>query len=403
MKEIRAIVKAYQSIDFSKKRAALATVVRVEGSSYRRAGARMLVLDDGTYLGGISGGCLEGDALRRAQKGIALQRSSVITYDTTQEDDHQIGVGLGCNGIIDVLFTPIHPDDPNPVSQLSHLITIREPAIVVSVSECPEQWNALGKTVVYENEQQFRESFVPGQISSEVLQDIMECRMRQQSQTISYWLGTGTINGGTDTIDARTGTIDGGTTAIDGGITAIDTGAGTVKVFIEVILPATHIVIYGGGYDIHPLVRMAGELGWDCTVVMNMARADKSLMSTATRVLHHNGEANPVIDAYTAVLLMSHDYKTDMVNLQKTLPTDTSYIGLLGPRKRAEKMMEALAGEGMPVREHHSSRIYAPAGLDIGAATPEEIALSILAEIRSHFAGRQGMSLRLREGKINGS
>src|SRR6185437_4676671 len=111
MKEIRTIVDAWKTIDLHETRAALATVVRVEGSSYRRAGARMLVLDNGTYLGGISGGCLEGDALRRAQKGIALGHPSVITYDTTHDDD-QIGVGLGCQGIIDVLFTPLRPGDP---------------------------------------------------------------------------------------------------------------------------------------------------------------------------------------------------------------------------------------------------------------------------------------------------
>src|SRR5579872_1607781 len=111
MKEIRSIVDAWRTIDLRTTQAALATVVRVEGSAYRRAGARMLVLDNGTYLGGISGGCLEGDALRRARKGIALGRSSVITYDTMQDDDYQIGVGLGCQGIIDVLFTPLRPDD----------------------------------------------------------------------------------------------------------------------------------------------------------------------------------------------------------------------------------------------------------------------------------------------------
>src|SRR5258707_10445441 len=132
MKELRSIVQAYHSIDFPQTQAALATVVRVEGSSYRRAGARMLVLDDGTYLGGISGGCLEGDALRRAQKGILLNRPSVITYDTTQDDDYQVGVGLGCNGIIDVLFTPLDPSfSGNPVRLLSGLTDIREPAIIV--------------------------------------------------------------------------------------------------------------------------------------------------------------------------------------------------------------------------------------------------------------------------------
>src|SRR5215472_3857018 len=125
MKEIRTIVNAWQSIDLRTTRAALATVVRVEGSSYRRTGARMLVLDNGTYLGGISGGCLEGDALRRAQKGIALRRPSLITYDTTQDDDYQIGVGLGCQGIIDVLFTPLESDDPGcPMQILAGLTDI---------------------------------------------------------------------------------------------------------------------------------------------------------------------------------------------------------------------------------------------------------------------------------------
>src|SRR5437870_12934040 len=113
MKEIRSIINAYNKIDFTSVKAALATVVRVEGSSYRRTGARMLVLDNGTYLGGISGGCLEGDALRRAQKAIIQDKPSIITYDTTQDDGHQIGVGLGCNGIIDVLFMPLHNEDEN--------------------------------------------------------------------------------------------------------------------------------------------------------------------------------------------------------------------------------------------------------------------------------------------------
>src|ERR1700744_4897486 len=146
MKEIRSIVSAWQTIDFRTTRAALATVVRVEGSSYRRAGARMLVLDDGTYLGGISGGCLEGDALRRAQKGIALGRPSVITYDTTQDDDYQIGVGLGCQGIIDVLFTPLKSDDPDcPLRILAAITNTRHPIPPATTPASPDP-QQLGKT-----------------------------------------------------------------------------------------------------------------------------------------------------------------------------------------------------------------------------------------------------------------
>src|SRR4051812_11904494 len=119
MKEIKAIISAYDAINSSGTRAALATVVRVEGSSYRRTGARMLVLDNGTWIGGISGGCLEGDALKRARIAINNDHPTLITYDTTDNDPHQIGVGLGCNGIIDVLFTPLDRSDPNnPVEVL---------------------------------------------------------------------------------------------------------------------------------------------------------------------------------------------------------------------------------------------------------------------------------------------
>src|SRR5947209_12785777 len=110
----------------------MATVVRVEGSSYRRMGARMLIQDNGNYIGGISGGCLEGDALRRAQKAIFENKASLITYDTTQEDGHEIGIGLGCNGIIDVLITPVAFSDQNTIKVLRSVQSTREPVILIT-------------------------------------------------------------------------------------------------------------------------------------------------------------------------------------------------------------------------------------------------------------------------------
>ncbi len=368
MKEIKSIINAYNSIDFSSTKAALATVARVEGSSYRRTGARMLVLDNGTYLGGISGGCLEGDALRRAQKAIVQDKPSIITYDTTQDDGHQIGVGLGCNGIIDVLFTPLHNDEQNPVRILSTVTETREPKVIISIIACNENLNALGKTFLYENDEQFLQSFAIKNIAEAVLNDIKESLDKQTSQTTTY------------------------TTADE-----------TTKVFIEVIMPVTHLVIYGGNYDMYPLVRIARELGWSVTVVTNITKAEKNLFSTATKVLHNKSEEEPATDKYTAIVLMTHDYKTDFTNLQKALKARASYIGLLGPHKRSQKMFDDLANKETPVSEENMQRIFAPAGLDIGATTPEEIALSIVAEIRANFAGRQGMSLRLRQGPIYGN
>lgn len=363
MKEIRSIVSAWQSIDFDKTQAALATVVRVEGSSYRRAGARMLVLDNGTHLGGISGGCLEGDALRRAQKGIALGRPSVITYDTTREDDYQIGVGLGCQGIIDVLFTPLQSHDPTcPLRILAGLTAIRQPAVVLTVTGTPDT-HLLGKAVLCKEEGALHSLFPPGRLPETLRADITRTKAEQDSRSVVY---------------------------------------GETRLFIEVILPAIHVVAYGGNYDIRTLLTQTCELGWDATAVLPTGKIDKSLVAAATTVLDNKGPVLPLIDEYTAVVLMSHDYRTDLLNLQRVLPTCSSYIGLLGPRKRADRLFETLAADGHALSEEHLRRIYAPAGLDIGAATPEEIALSILAEIRSHFSRRQGTSLRLREGSIYG-
>lgn len=359
MKEIRTIVEAWRSLDLHQTRAALATVVRVEGSSYRRAGARMLVLDDGTYLGGISGGCLEGDALRRAQKGIALGRSSVITYDTTQDDDYQVGVGLGCQGIIDVLFTPLEADG-GALELLSGVTATRVPVVLTTITGAADPV-LLGRSCLFRDSDSFLSDCAVGELAEPILLEVRQALEDRVSRSVVF---------------------------------------GDTRVFIEVILPAIHIVAYGGNYDIRTLLNQCAELGWDSTAVLNTSRAGKNLVAAATRVLDSAKGAAPLIDDYTAVLLMSHDYRTDTENLFAVLPSAASYIGLLGPRKRAERIFEAFASGGHSLGGDDLRRIYAPAGLDIGAATPEEIALSILAEVRSHFAGRQGASLRLREGSI---
>jgi xanthine dehydrogenase accessory factor len=363
MKEIQSILNAYSQIDFTRMAAALATVVRVEGSSYRRTGARMLVLDNGTYLGGISGGCLEGDALRRAQKAIASDKASVVTYDTTKDDDHQVGVGLGCNGIIDVMFTTLKvSDENNPVNILSALPATRIPRVVVSITGSND--DVLGKAVLYENDAEFLSAFPLKEISTDVLLDVKKSLGARISQSLSYHQDT-------------------------------------ERIFIEVILPVTHLVMYGGNYDIYPMVRLARELGWKVTVVTNISKAEKSLFDIASEVIHNKGEKQPVVDDFTSIVLMSHDYKTDLRNFRMALGSDASYIGMLGPKKRAQKMFSELLAEGKPVSEENLLRIFAPAGLDIGANIPEEIALSILAEIVSIFTGRTGASLRLRESTIH--
>jgi xanthine dehydrogenase accessory factor len=367
MKEIRQIVEAYEQIDFSRHRAALAMVARVEGSSYRRTGARMLVLDNGNYFGGISGGCLEGDALRRAKKAIASKQSSVITYDTTRDDHNQIGVGLGCNGIIDVLFIPLDPEDQeNPVLLLKERMYSRQPRLLATITGCAHLPEVLGTAVPFENKTQWQQYFPLPELSEKVLVDALHALSSAQTQTIVYPTAAGDL----------------------------------VRVCLEVLTPATHLILLGSNNDIYPLTRIGKELGWDLTVVANPLKVDKSLFALNVHVLHPK-EQQAVMDDYTAIVLMAHDYQTDLQHLRHLLHTRARYIGLLGPRKRAQKMFDTLKIEGVTVPDEIMQRIFAPAGLDIGALTPEEIALSIAAEIRACFAGRQGQSLRLREGAIH--
>ena len=142
MKEIREIIKAYDAATKAGKKTAIASIVHLNGSSYRRPGARMLVTDDGELTGAISGGCLEGDALRKAMLVLAQQKSKLVTYDTNDEDEAGIGVQLGCAGIIDVLFEPVNEADPqNPIRLLRQAISRRQKSVLVTLFSLEDKRN----------------------------------------------------------------------------------------------------------------------------------------------------------------------------------------------------------------------------------------------------------------------
>ena len=365
MKEIRTIIEAYQNIDFSKTKAALVTVVGLEGSSYRRRGARMLVLDDGNYLGGISGGCLEGDALKRAKMAILKEKPSIVTYDTTQKDDHQIGVGLGCNGVIDILFTPLDPNDQdNPVLLLSSILKTRQPRILITITGSSHEM--LGKTFLYNQDMNKKELFPDEQIANELSVDINKTAQTLISSNITYSYKDQNIN-----------------------------------FFIEVILPEIKLVIFGSNHDIYSTGVIAKELGWEIIYFTHLAKASKKLFEIADHVYDMKTETLHSADEYTAIVLMTHDYNTDLDKVGNLLKTNASYIGILGPKNRAERLFAEIGMDYNNLNPHDRNRIFAPTGLDIGATTPEEIALSIIAEIKTKFANRSAGFLKLRSGSIN--
>ena len=366
MKEIKAIIEAYHKIDFTKNKAALATVVRVEGSSYRRTGARMLISDSGEWIGGISGGCLEGDALKKAKFAMAQNKSSMVTYDTTDDDPYQIGVGLGCNGIIDVLLAPIDFQNVNnQVLILSDCLQSRKPSVVITVTNLKGGFKttALGEAFRFNSDKDFPLNFISGNLIS----DVQNCLQNEKSESKIYHCQEGEI-----------------------------------QLFMEVVIPATHLILYGGNYDIYPMVKLAKEIGWKVSVVCNPLKVHKSLFEIADHVIEKDKSDEVEIDSYTVALLMAHDYETDFKNMRNLLKTSIKYIGMLGPKKRTDKMFLELSEEGNHISEQDLERIATPVGLDIGATNPEEIAISIIAEIKTFFTGRTGQRLKFREGAIYG-
>jgi xanthine dehydrogenase accessory factor len=370
MKEIKAIINAYEHIDPNKTKAAIATVVRVEGSSYRRTGARMLVMDDGVWVGGISGGCLEGDALKRARLAMAKAQPSLVTYDTTEDDQHQIGVGLGCNGVIDVLLSPLDIGNPNnPVEILkSCMAERRQTHILLTIIGLEEEYNGLraGNMLRYTGKESL-DVFGNTALQAQIAHTIEVYAEKGRSRPKTFELADGR----------------------------------TLEIFIEILPPEIHLVLMGHQYDVLPLARLVKEVGWRTTVVANPQKVMQKLFSVTDELLAPADFENILMDKHTAIILMSHDFKTDKYNLPKVLKTGAAYIGMLGPKVRSEKIVNELSDEGILISDADKNRIHAPVGLDIGAVSPEEIALSILAEIRAVFSERDGAALRLRIAPIH--
>lgn len=371
MKEIKAIIEAYNHIDPHTTKAALATVVRVEGSSYRRVGARMLVLDNGLWVGGISGGCLEGDALKRARLAIAKDAPSLITYDTTEDDAHQIGVGLGCNGVIDVLFSPLQMGDAsNSVEILKQCLSQpRQTHTLLTIMTLEGKLNEkfqAGDVLVYVNKTSL-DAWEEPLLAEELSRKIEILLEKGKSTPKSFTLSDGR----------------------------------ELEVFIELLPPEINVILMGQQYDVYPLVRLIREVGWRATVVANSQKITPKLSTLTNALVAPEDFETLLIDQNTAIVLMSHDFKTDKYNLPKALKTAAPYIGMLGPRVRSEKILNELSVENTAVLDSDLPRIHAPAGLDIGALSPEEIALSIVAEIRAVFSERDGSFLRLRQGTIH--
>ena len=372
MKEIREIIKAYDTAVRSGKKSALAAVVHLNGSSYRRPGARMLVTEDGELTGAISGGCLEGDALHKAMLVLSQQQSKLVTYDTSDEDDATIGIQLGCAGIIQVLFEPINPNDVNnPIQLLRKAIALRQKSVLLTIYSLEDKRNEQPGTCLLMEENGNTTGEIPyPEFQDAIMNDVRHAMDQQLSAFKNY-------------ADEHL----------------------SFTAFIEFLQPPISLVVIGAGNDAIPMTQIADTLGWEVRVVDGRSsHAKPERFVNACQVLVSKPEKmldQIPVDDRTVFVAMTHNYNYDLAMLKALLQRRVKYIGMLGPRKKLDRMLEEIEEAGIHLDEAQLNTIYGPVGLEIGAETPEEIALSIIAEIKAVLSGKPGGSLRFKQDVIH--
>ena len=358
----------------------LATVVRIAGSAYRAPGARMLVTAGGDTVGSISGGCLERDVQEQALELMDGDRTRLLTYDATTDEDLFMGTGLGCNGIVQILLEKLPwPEAPDLAAYLSACIEGQRPGVAATVFAVEgDAGVAAGQRLVLQ-----ADGSAAGDLHAADLRPQVEKEMRQLQRQIQEQPSA--------MPQSRPQTFE--------------TATGTADILLEPTLPPVPLIVFGAGYDALPLVQLASELGWHISVVDHrpvLARPER--FPQAHRVLHAHAEQafeQLAISPRTVALVMTHNYLQDQALLKGLLPSPARYVGLLGPRQRAQRLLADLAKEGLQPTEAQLGRLSSPVGLDLGAETAEEIALSIIAEIQAVLAAREGGRLRQRTGPIH--
>jgi xanthine dehydrogenase accessory factor len=353
-----------ETVDDGTERA-VATVVDVEGSAYRRPGAKMVLGADGSTYGGITAGCLEGPLQTIAQDVIAKDAPDVITFDLTSNGD-EWGLGLGCEGIVDVLVEPADEAWQTPVEAY----TGGESIALVTVIEGTDSVPTGARSVVTHD----------GATSSMGRPSVPAESLEAVDDLVVKHLADGRWS-------RRT----------------VSTEVEELVLFIDGIEPANRLLLFGGQPDVRPVTRLARDVGFE--VVVATARggqADESSFPRADRVVATRPtELDELVDDRTSVVVMSHNYVDDRLALESLLETGAPYIGSMGPRERFERLCEDLEDDGVSLSPADRERLASPVGLDLGGGEPIEVALSIVSEVLAVSNGREGGRLSDRAAPIH--
>lgn len=355
---VRELKRFFSSHEASRADLVLATVYDTMGATYSKAGAQMLINGAGDYQGMLSGGCLEGDLAERAREVLASGDAQVVTYDLREDDDSLWGLGVGCEGLMRILLQPLRASEGyEPFATMLTMLGGEREGVALTVIESGDPELSPGATLLGTEQPLASYGVSPGGAATlEELANEALCNNRPQLETLGD-------------------------------------GEATVTVLRAPLRPPPSILVLGGGLDAEPVVRLCADLGWRVTIQDHRpAYIEKGEFARAQAV--HCLPAESVsdalaIDSFAAVVVMSHHLLTDLCYLRQLAATKVSYIGLLGPVGRRQRLMRELGDTA----DRLARRLHGPAGLDIGGRGPASIALSIVSQMHQLLmAARDGES-----------
>lgn len=363
-RELQEIIKYFERGETAFDNTVLATVVDVRGSSYRLPGARMLIGANREIIGTVSGGCLESDVLERARRVSQTGAAEIFTYDTTERENSVFSLNMGCRGVIRVLLE--RPQN-RLIDFFRALAASRANGLIATLIE-PVSENGKGLKVgsrLLVNARELAASDFPPETQEKILPDCLAALQRKQSKHLTTEFG---------------------------------------EFFLEFIAPPPSLLIFGAGFDAIALTETAKNLGWHITIIdYRTAFANRQRFPAADEIVitrPENLDEKIAVDDDAAAVVMTHNYEDDKNILRFLLNSNARYVGALGPQRRTESILAEWREAGENISSAQLKKLYAPVGLDIGADTPETIALAIIAEIKSVLANRTGGFLRRRKGSI---
>jgi xanthine dehydrogenase accessory factor len=365
--ETRKLLRLWSDARSRGEECALATVVRIEGSSYRKPGARMLITRGGLRAGTVSGGCLEGEVCKKIW-WLTEQGPAVRDYATSYDEDSRPSYGLGCDGVVTLLLERTSQAD-RVFEALRASVEGRIASAIVTVIGTDRRHH-------------------PGEVLLGFRLAVAEDTARGRAIDPPDDLEQQLLPIGVETLRTRQ----------TGAASVLFRGA-TLDLFTEYIAPPPALFVFGAGDDAQPVVHLAHSMGWEVTVAggrSNLATIARFPLAHRVAILVPDSDLRHLsIRPGDAAVVLTHSYVQDVSILRALLPLGLGYLGVLGPRRRTERIIDEVAPSiGLdPATVLDSLR--SPVGLDLGAGSPDLIALSIVAEIQAVLTSRTAPPLNL--------